>query len=222
MKNYLIATLLFVFMFGGNALAGPLDRMSEPRTNPAVDDMLRIPGVVGLSRQEALATLQQAGLNPVLKLVRSENSKHQGMEGKVIAQSPNPGGVAMIGSSVSIELYLPPGYEEPSADTWQNDPYQDQGQYGTYDDQWQGDSYGGDQSGGSTEWSDTPQWPEEDNSGNQWNWQGPNNPQSDAQGEFKLAPVKPKEVQRYSPDQGDSQQTPVIMDLKPKQLQRAQ
>ncbi|MDT8273282.1 MAG: PASTA domain-containing protein, partial [Desulfomonilia bacterium] len=103
MKRYVIALLLVMFVLGGVALAGPLDRTSEPRTNPAVDDMLRIPGVVGLSRHEALATLQQAGLNPILRIIRNENSKHQGMEGKVIEQDPNPGGVAMIGSSVSIK-----------------------------------------------------------------------------------------------------------------------
>jgi len=134
MKKYVIALLLVMFVLGGVALAGPLDRTSEPRTNPAVDDMLRIPGVVGLNRNEALATLQQAGLNPILKIVRDENSKHQGMEGKVIEQDPNPGGVAMIGSSVSIKLYLPPGYEEPPADMWQSVPSQDQ--YETYDEQW--------------------------------------------------------------------------------------
>ncbi len=242
MKNYLIATLLIMFMLGGNALAGPLDRMSEPRTNPAVDDMLRIPGVVGLSRIEALTALQQAGLNPMLKIVRSENSKLQGMEGKVIAQDPNPGGVAMIGSSVTVELYLPPGYEEPAADTWQEDPYQDQGgvyeeqwpedtyqdQGGTYEEQWQGDAYGGDQSGGYDEGSDAPQWPADD-SGSQWHWKGPAvSPQlpgdssNDTQGKFTPAPLKPREMQPYSPDQGESDESPVIMDLKPKTMQRAQ
>lgn len=223
MNRYAIATLLVMFILVGNALAGPLDRMSEPRTNPAVDDMLRIPGVVGLSRSEALMTLQQAGLNPILKIERIKSPKYEGMEGKVIEQSPNPGGVAMIGSSVSIRLYLPPGYEEPAADTWQENPYQDQ--YETSDDQyqWQGDSYGGDQSGDTTEWSDTPQWPEEeDNSGNGWRWQGPVDPQDNATGEFTPAPIKPKEMQPYSPDQSESQQTPIIMDLKPKPLQRAQ
>jgi len=234
MKNYLIATLLVMFMLGGNALAGPLDRMSEPRTNPAVDDMLRIPGVVGLSRIEALTTLQQAGLNPMLKIVRSENSKLQGMEGKVIEQDPNPGGVAMIGSSVTVELYLPPGYEEPAADTWQEDPYQDQGgvyeeqwpedtyqdQGGAYEEQWQGDAYGGDQSGGYGEQSDAPQWPA-DNSGSEWKWQGPDNSQSDAQGQFTPAPVKPKEMQPYAPDENPEQGNLVPI-LKPKPMQRAQ
>ncbi|HHO75931.1 MAG TPA: PASTA domain-containing protein [Deltaproteobacteria bacterium] len=219
MKRYALALLLVMFMLGGNALAGPLDRMSEPRTNPAVDDMLRIPGVVGLNRSEALITLQQAGLNPVLKIVRSGNSELQGMEGKVIEQSPNPGGVAMIGSSVTVKLYLPPGYEEPAADTWQDDPYQDQ--YGTYDDQWQGDSYGTDQSGDYQEWSDTPQWPEEDNSGSQWRWQGPVDTQDNATGEFTPAPVKPKEMQPYSPEESPEKDK-LIPVLRPKPLQRAQ
>jgi len=236
MKKYLATMLLVMFMLGGNALAGPLDRMSEPRTNPAVDDMLRIPGVVGLSRYEALATLQQAGLNPMLKIERREKSKLQGMEGKVIAQDPNPGGVAMIGSSVTVELYLPPGYEEPPADAWQEDPYQDQGgeyeeqwpedtyqdQGGTYEEQWQGDAYGGDQSGGYDQGSDSPQWPE-DNSGSQWRWKGPDTSQGDAQGQFTPAPVKPKEVQPYTPDADESpEQGKLVPILKPKPLQRAQ
>jgi len=221
MKRYATATLLIMVMLAGTAFAGPLDRMSEPRTNPAVDDMLRIPGVVGLSRSEALITLQQAGLNPILKIERIKNPKYEGMEGKVIEQSPNPGGVAMIGSSVSIRLYLPPGYTEPSSDTWQDNTYQDQ--YETYDDQyrWEEDTYSEDQYGGSTEWSDTPQWQEEDNSGNAWRWQGPVNPQDNSTGEFVPAPVKPKEMQPYSPD-GTSQQKELVPILKPKSLERAQ
>jgi len=250
MKKHLIAMLLFMFMLSGNALAGPLDRMSEPRTNPAVDDMLRIPGVVGLSRMEALTTLQQAGLNPMLKIVRREKSKLQGMEGKVIAQDPNPGGVAMIGSSVTVELYLPPGYEEPAADAWQGDPYQDQGgvyeeqwpedtyqdgayeeqwpedtyqdQGGAYDEQWQGDAYGGDQSGGYDQGSNAPQWPAQD-SGSGFRWQGPDTSQGDAQGQFTPMPVKPKEMQPYSPDADESpEQGKLVPILKPKPLQRAQ
>ena len=243
MKRYVLATLLVMFMLGGNALAGPLDRMSEPRTNPAVDDMLRIPGVVGLSRTEALTTLQQAGLNPVLKIERREKSKLQGMEGKVIEQDPNPGGVAMIGSSVTVKLYLPPGYEEPAADTWQGDPYQDQygtsdeqwpedtyqDQGGTYDEQWQGDAYGGDQSGGYDQGSDAPQWPADD-SGSQWRWKGPAvSPQlpgdssNDTQGEFTPAPRKPREMQPYTPDADESpEQGELVPVFKPKPLQRAQ
>ncbi|HOO46085.1 MAG TPA: PASTA domain-containing protein [Deltaproteobacteria bacterium] len=221
MKRCSIATLLVMFMLVGNAFAGPLDRMSEPRTNPAVDDMLRIPGVVGLSRSEALITLQQAGLNPIIKIERIKSPKHEGMEGKVIEQSPNPGGVAMIGSSVSIRLYLPPGYTESSSDTWQDNTYQDQ--YETYDDQyqWEGDTYGDDQYGETTEWSDTPQWPEEDNSDSQWRWQGPVNTQDNTPGEFTPAPVKPKEMQPYSPDES-AEQDKLVPVLKPKPLQRAQ
>ncbi len=151
----------------GPALAGPLDRTSEPRTNPVVDDMLRIPGVVGLSKQEAMSTLQQAGLSPIIKTKRTTNNKHKGMEGKVISQIPYPGGVAMIGSSVTINIYMPPGYSE--------------GQAG--DDQWQGEPYDGykDQPGGYDQQNhlgEEEQWPEDDPEENE-QWQ--NKDQTDDQ-----------------------------------------
>jgi hypothetical protein len=96
-----------IMMIATVSVGGPLDRSPDARTNPAVDDMLRIPGVVGQTRSEACAILQQAGINPVVHIIRRENAKHKGMECQVVKQSPLPGGVAMIGSSVEIEVYAP-------------------------------------------------------------------------------------------------------------------
>ena len=81
MKNYswispFFIMILLICLSLGPASAGPLDRTSEPRTNPVVDDMLRIPGVVGLSKQEAMSTLQQAGLSPIIKTKRTLNLTH--------------------------------------------------------------------------------------------------------------------------------------------------
>jgi beta-lactam-binding protein with PASTA domain len=89
------------------SVGGPLDRLPDARTNPAVDDMLRIPGVIGQTKSEACAILQQAGINPVVHIIGSETAKHKGKECQVVKQSPLPGGVAMIGSSVEIEVYAP-------------------------------------------------------------------------------------------------------------------
>lgn len=104
------------------SVAGPLDRTPEARSNPAVDDMMRIPGVVGQSRSEACMILQQAGLNPEIKIVKSPPSPNQGMECKVISQSPLPGGVAMIGSTIEITIYAPKECADQAADeAWQEE-----------------------------------------------------------------------------------------------------
>lgn len=114
--------------------AGPLDRFSqEPRRNPAADNMLRTPGVVGLDYQGAVGVLQQAGLNPVPKYVRKVKKAYAGREGQVVLQTPAAGGVAMLGSSVSITVYDPPsksgpGYSDPYSTPYppaQPDPYSD-------------------------------------------------------------------------------------------------
>lgn len=100
------------------ALAGPLDRQSgdyEYRTNPAVDDMLRVPGVIGMAYQDAMQVMQQAGLNPRMKKITQADKRYDGQEGLVVAQTPLPGGVAMIGSSVTVICYMPPAQERPQA-----------------------------------------------------------------------------------------------------------
>lgn len=113
--EFALLMIAILFVVSNWTLAGPLDRRTmEPRRNPAADDMIRIPGVVGMNYREAMMYLQQAGLNPQLKRIKSFNKKHEGKEGEVIRQMPLPAGVAMIGSSVTIVYYLPKGMEEPT------------------------------------------------------------------------------------------------------------
>ena len=96
----------------GLAVAGPLDRSGDgPRINPAVDDMVRTPGVLNMDYEEAMSFLQEAGLNPRVKPIKRVVPRYAGREGKVVFQSPLPGGIAMLGSTVSITYYLPPGFE---------------------------------------------------------------------------------------------------------------
>ncbi len=180
-----LLTIALFFFVASTLQAGPLDRTSEPRTNPAVDNMLRIPGVVGLSQQEALITLQQAGLNPIMRPTRTPNIKYQGLEGKVVSQTPNPGGVAMIGSSVTIHIYLPPGYSETPAATGET---------------WSGDAYGGtgetwydDTSGGySDQDSDYQSWSAEESEDSS-SWGGEDTPQ------FIPTEMAPQQWQKVTP-----------------------
>lgn len=205
MKNYswispFFIMILLICLSLGPASAGPLDRTSEPRTNPVVDDMLRIPGVVGLSKQEAMSTLQQAGLSPIIKTKRTLNNKHKGMEGKVIFQIPYPGGVAMIGSSVTINIYMPPGYSEGQAgdDQWQGEPYDGyKGQPGGYDQQ--------NHPGEEEQWpEDDPgkneQWPEDD-SGKNEQWQNEGQPDDQLN---KYYDKSNKQSDRQPPEQKNS------------------
>lgn len=115
----LLATLMM--MVATASVAGPLDRIPDGRTNPAVDDMVRIPGVIGQAKTEACMLLQQAGLNPVVRMITAESNKHKGMECTVVKQSPLPGGVAMIGVSVKIDVYAP----IDCVDQLPNDGYQE-------------------------------------------------------------------------------------------------
>ena len=112
-----LSLIVLLSALGAAAWAGPLDRGSSgPRVNPETNSMLRVPGVVGLDYQSALATLQQAGLTPRLHFIRRPSPRYQGREGQVVGQLPLPGGMAMLGSSVTIRVYQPPtspGQEPP-------------------------------------------------------------------------------------------------------------
>lgn len=100
--------------------AGPLDRTDMgPRVNPATNDMLRVPGVVGMDSQNAMATLQQAGLNPRIHFIHRVTKSYAGQEGAVVKQIPLPGGMAMLGSSVTLTVYAPgntPATQRPPPD----------------------------------------------------------------------------------------------------------
>ena len=112
-ETWSTAVLVLVLAVAADPLcAGPLDRgPMAPRVNPATNDMLRVPGVVGMDRQGALATLEQAGLNPRIHELRKVTKRYAGREGTVVRQLPLPGGMAMLGSSVSITVYDPGGSE---------------------------------------------------------------------------------------------------------------
>ncbi|MFQ5736500.1 MAG: PASTA domain-containing protein [Thermodesulfobacteriota bacterium] len=147
--TYVLAAALAVCMLAGQAAAGPLDRRSmEPRRNPAADDMIRIPGVVGMDYRDAMAYLQEAGLNPQLERIKKVDKRYEGREGQVVRQMPLPAGVAMLGSSVTVTYYLPEdsageGYGDDR--DFGDDGYEDRG----YGDQGYGDEeYGGPGNGG--------------------------------------------------------------------------
>jgi len=113
------------------AVAGALDRgPMQQRYNPAAENMMRVPGVVGVYEQDALSMLQQAGLAVTVKRITKDNPKYRGKEGQVVSQVPAAGGVAMVGSTVVITVYK------------RGQGYQDSG----YGDQWGG----GDDTGGWT------------------------------------------------------------------------
>lgn len=98
------------------ALAGPLDRQAgdlETRSNPAANNMLRVPGVIGAAPEDAMGQLQQAGLTPQQQVDTQANPKYAGQEGLVVSQMPLPGGVAMLGSSVTIVVYQPTASPSP-------------------------------------------------------------------------------------------------------------
>lgn len=108
-KGSISLTLGLILLFNYQVLfAGPLDRGDMgPRVNPATNDMLRVPGVVGMDYQSALASLQQSGLNPRIHFIRHRDKQYEGRDGEVVKQVPVAGSVAMLGSSVSINVYDP-------------------------------------------------------------------------------------------------------------------
>jgi len=151
-KTPLFTGIFLIFILPVSTHAGPLDRTDEPRSNPVVNDMLRMPGVVGMNRFEAMSALQQAGLNPVVKIKTAVNPKYRGMECTVISQIPLPGGVAMIGSSVTVYVYMPPGSScegQPQNNQWTNEQPAEGGEQwqneGQVDEQqtWPDDQSGG-------------------------------------------------------------------------------
>ena len=110
--------LCFLLIWTSAAVwAGPLDRNDAgPRYNPATVNMLRVPGVVGLDYHTALATLQQAGLNPRIHFIRDPQKRYRGRAGEVVKQLPVSGGVAMLGASVSLQVYDPGHQGQSPAD----------------------------------------------------------------------------------------------------------
>jgi hypothetical protein len=113
--------VLFLAVAGHAVWAGPLDRYdSGPRYNPETSNMLRVPGVIGLDYQSAVAALQQAGLNPRIHFIRHSERRYRGRAGEVVEQIPSAGGVAMLGASVTLKIYQPRDAPPPSL--WQIAP----------------------------------------------------------------------------------------------------
>jgi len=148
---FVFVPIMGVLLAPALASAGPLDRgPMQERYNPAAKDMLRVPGVVGSYEQEALGSLQQAGLSVNVKRITKDDPKYAGKEGMVINQVPSAGGVAMVGSSISITVYKKgqgnqggygEGYGEDTGGQWEDNTGQYDGQQGGYDqsdgqDQW--------------------------------------------------------------------------------------
>ncbi len=109
-----LGLVLLVAAAGVNA--GPLDREPGQRQNPAAENMLRVPGVVGLYEDEAMAALQQAGLGVQVKRIAEDDPRYRSREGRVVRQVPGAGGVAMVGSTVVITVYKEAPQEREGTD----------------------------------------------------------------------------------------------------------
>jgi membrane peptidoglycan carboxypeptidase len=79
-----------------NVMAGqPVEGFPEPPT----PETSRVPDVVGMTADEAIATLQAAGYRATLRQVDSEETK-----GTVIAQAPDGGATAELGVAVLLDV----------------------------------------------------------------------------------------------------------------------
>lgn len=114
MKRFLAATAFscaISLSVAGVLMAGALDRQNVmPRSNPVTQSMIRVPGVVGQEQMPAMSAIQQAGLNvSVLEAKKLPKGMKGavGMEGKVVSQTPGPGGLAMYGTAVTIYVWKP-------------------------------------------------------------------------------------------------------------------
>ena len=114
---------LTLVLAAGPGQAGPLDREpAQQRYNPAAETMLRVPGVVGLYEDEALAVLQQAGLGVRLERITADDPRYRDREGRVVRQVPDTGGVAMVGATVVITVYkAAPETREETVAPWDED-----------------------------------------------------------------------------------------------------
>lgn len=107
----ILFTCMIIICASGVIHAGGLDRqVIQPRTNDAVKSMIRVPGVVGQDQAYAMSILQQAGLNVSVLEAKKLPKGMAGavdMEGKVVSQTPGPGGMAMYGTAVNIYIWKP-------------------------------------------------------------------------------------------------------------------
>lgn len=116
-----------VWSMAGSLSAGALDRQNvQPRTNPVTQSMIRVPGVVGQVQANAMAAIQQVGLNvsvlPAQKLPKGMAGA-AGMEGKVVSQTPTAGGMAMYGTTVTLYVWKPGETTTGADSTYGGAPY---------------------------------------------------------------------------------------------------
>ena len=109
-----LVSILIVVGIPHAGWAGALDRgPSQQRYNQAADEMIRVPGVVGMWEQDAMAVLQQSGVAPNIEYARKFKEDLAGREGTVIDQEPGAAGITMLGSTVTITVYWPHPEGEP-------------------------------------------------------------------------------------------------------------
>lgn len=95
---------LVVLLFGAGYLISA--RWLFPASSePAAGDLVRVPDLVGLERQEARRSLDEGGLT---LRVRSEVPHREAPQGAVLAQSPLPDQYARPGAPVAVTLSLGP------------------------------------------------------------------------------------------------------------------
>jgi len=190
------AVSVLLLLTTGSAFCGTLDRGAmQERYNQSAKDMLRVPGVVGSYEQNALSLLQQSGLTVKIKRITKDLPKYAGQEGKVISQAPLSGGIAMIGSTVTITVYKKnEGYD---GGYYSTPPMGTGGETGPPADSWSGsESFSGGSSTGSEPTYDGG-WPS-DSTGESWR---PTEPGATEGGGFAPAPAP---EWRPAPEAGDS------------------
>jgi hypothetical protein len=76
---------------------------------PVQPGPIPLPDLFGLTRKEAIAKLEGAGLVPVVETELSFDFKLNGMHCRVLGQTPLPGRRVAAGTKVIITVYMPVG-----------------------------------------------------------------------------------------------------------------
>jgi len=104
-------------------MAGALDRgATQQRYNQAADEMIRVPGTLGMRESDAMAVLQQAGVVPNIEYKTQIREDLAGKEGTVIDQEPGAAGITMLGSAVTITVYRPDPKKDPPPSNQESAP----------------------------------------------------------------------------------------------------
>lgn len=87
--------------------AAPL--LASPPVELAHPGPILVPDLFSRTRQEAVNTLQRAGLTPEVETELAFNFKLTGMHCRVLAQDPLPGARVAPGTPVTVTVYMPVG-----------------------------------------------------------------------------------------------------------------